>query len=150
MRRLMRRWMTLTMFLAIFFVHLTRWTNAGSTSLYVANEGNGTVRQFSASGTDLGNFTSGLNQPSYMSSGPAGNLCIPEFRRQFRPRVFFERNPLMTISTPSRREMRLVAANGTILVSDYLRWENLPILIQRSKPRAFFQPGVGSSRLHGV
>jgi hypothetical protein len=112
------RTLGLAMTLAMVSIHPPSWADAGEIDLYVANPGNGTVRQFSESGTDLGNFASGLNAPNYLSVDRSGDLFVTteysilEYSSQG--------NLLMTISTPFEAGDALVTAAGTVLVADYV------------------------------
>jgi hypothetical protein len=117
MRRRTRRWMTVTVFLGIFSVHLTRWTNAGPITLYVSNELVSTVSQFSGSGNSLGNFASGLNLPVQLTVNSAGDLFVADDGgvHEYSP----QGNLVLAISTPFRAVGVQVTATGTILVSDY-------------------------------
>src|SRR5438128_2247220 len=110
------RILSLAMMLALFSIHLPRGANAGLTSLYVANEGNGTVRQFSESGTDLGNFKSGLSSPAYISTDRTGDLFVSNFGGNSIQEYSPQGTLLMTISTPYQPGDALVTATGTILV----------------------------------
>ncbi len=113
------RTLCLTLILAALQILLPAWSHAGTTSLYVANEGNGTVRQFSESGTDLGNFVSGLNAPAYVTKDQAGDLYVSNFGgdsvQEYSPRGTL----LLTITTPFQPGDALVTASGTILLADY-------------------------------
>jgi hypothetical protein len=103
--------------LAMFSIHLPNWAEAGDISLYVANEDNGTIRHFSQTGTDLGNFATGLNSPAYVSVDRSGDLFVSYSNsvQEYSP----QGNILMTISTSFRPGDALVTASGTILVADY-------------------------------
>jgi hypothetical protein len=98
----------------IFF---SSYTHSGEISLYVANEGNGTIRQFSDSGTDLGNFTSGLNAPITVLVDRSGDLFVSNVGdiQEYSPHG----NLLLTISTSYSPGQVQVAANGNLLVNNY-------------------------------
>lgn len=113
------RTLCLRMLLTAVLMHISGWGYAGSTSLYVANEDNGTVRQFSQSGTDLGNFATGLNAPAYITSNSAGDLFVSNFGGNSVQEYSPQGTLLMTIATPFQPGDALVTASGTLLVADY-------------------------------
>ena len=115
------RTLSLAICVALLCIHLPESANAGSISLYVANEGNGTVRQFSESGTDLGNFTSGLNHPAYVSTNFAGDLFVSSAGVNYSVQEYSPQGTLlMTISTPFEPGDAIVTSSGNILVADYV------------------------------
>ncbi len=105
--------------LAMLFSQLLGTADAGSVSLYVANEGNGTVRQFSQSGTDLGNFVSGLTAPTTLTVNQSGDLFVSNYGgssvREYSPQGTL----LLTISTSFQPGQVQIAANGDLLVNNY-------------------------------
>jgi hypothetical protein len=109
----------LAMTLAMCSLHLQGSAHADGISLYVANEGNGTVRQFSESGTDLGNFVSGLIAPANVSVDRSGNVFVSDFGGQSIQEYSPQGNLLLTISTSFSPGQVQVAANGNLLVNNY-------------------------------
>jgi hypothetical protein len=71
--------------------------------ILVADQGTGVVRHYSAIGTDLGAFASGLASPSWITADRKGNVYVSEYGgnriRKFSPSGV----NLLTITTPSLR-----------------------------------------------
>jgi len=103
----------------VFVTQLPRFATAGSASLYVANESNGTIQQFSESGAYLGVFQSGLSAPAFISTNPSGDLFVSNAGSDTVQEYSPQGSVLMTISTPFAPGQALVTASGTILVANY-------------------------------
>jgi sugar lactone lactonase YvrE len=115
------RMLGLAMTLAMVSIHPPSWADAGEIDLYVANQDNGTIRQFSQTGTDLGNFQSGLSSPTWISVDRSGDLFVSNYTGNIGSVQEYstQGNLLMTISTPFQPGDALVTSSGTILVGDY-------------------------------
>ncbi len=137
------RFLGLTVFVALCSIHPGRWTSAGSISLYVANEGNGTVRQFSDSGADLGNFATGLNSPAYVTADPAGNVYVSNNGGYSVNEYSPQGNLMMTISTPFHPGDAVVTASGNILVADYFGGKVYQYSPTGQSLGLFSNPGLG-------
>jgi sugar lactone lactonase YvrE len=137
------RTLGLAMTLAMVSIHPPSWAVAGEINLYVANEDNGTVRQFSESGTDLGNFAMGLNAPAWISVDRSGDLFVSNFTGNSVQEYSPQGNFLMTISTPFQPGDALVTASGTILVADYFGGKIYQYSSTGQSLGLFCNPGLG-------
>jgi hypothetical protein len=104
---------------AVFSIGLAKETIAGFTSLYVANESNGTVRQFSTSGTDMGNAVTGLSGPGNLTFVPSGNLFVSDFLGDKIQEYSHQGKLLMTIPTSFAPADVSVTSGGSLLVDNY-------------------------------
>jgi hypothetical protein len=94
--------------------------HAGSSNLYVVNPPTGTVREFSQSGTDLGNFVTGLTGPCWFSRDVAGNLYVSSNVADQVVEYSLQGTVKLTISTTFTPADVQVTASGKILVADFL------------------------------
>ena len=113
------RTLSLTLILAALLILLPAWAYAGATSLYVANEDNGTLRQFSEAGQDLGNFATGLNLPAWVTTDRAGDLYVSNFGGDSVQEYSPQGTLLLTIATPFQPGGVQITASGNILVGNY-------------------------------
>ena len=105
-------------------------------------------RQFSESGTDLGNFASGLNQSAYVSANSAGDLFVSNSEVTSVQEYSPQGTLLMTISTPfsawgcSRHLLREHPGCRLRLAGRFIN------LVHRPVPGALLQSGFGAGRFH--
>ena len=130
----------LTMILASLLIQFPGWADAGPVSLYVANEGDGTVRQFSQSGLDLGVFESGLNAAHNLSVDPAGDLYVSYDNGVNK--YSQSGSLLLTISTSFIPGQVQVAANGNLLVNNYYGGDVLQYSQTGQYLSVFCNPGL--------
>jgi sugar lactone lactonase YvrE len=86
--------------------------------ILVAGQG-GTVYHFSATGTDLGAFATGLGSPSWMTTDASGNIYVSEYTGARVDKFSPSGGSLLTITTPFAPGDVRVSSDGTIYVGDY-------------------------------
>lgn len=108
----------------VFAVAIGILCHAGSAqaalqSLFVANQSDGTIHQFSTSGTDLGVFKSGLSLPSYITLDSANNFYIPNYTGNSVEEFSPQGSLIRTFATSFQPGDTRVAADGTVLINSY-------------------------------
>jgi hypothetical protein len=83
--------------------------------ILVADQGTGTIRHYSAIGTDLGAFASGLASPSWIAADTSGNVYVSEYGgnrvRKFSP----SGATLLAITTAYTPGGVAIGGDGTII-----------------------------------
>jgi DNA-binding beta-propeller fold protein YncE len=108
----------LAVIFAAVLMQLPGGVHAGPSNLYVVNPPTGTVRQFSQSGTDLGNFATGLSGPCWFSRDGAGNLYVSSNVVDRVIEYSLQGTVKLTISTTFTPADVQITASGNILVAD--------------------------------
>ena len=107
--------------LAVLFLHFGSLAQA-ELRVFVAEQGGG-VRQYSASGDDLGVFAGGLSFLGAIAADPAGNIYVSEDLTLSGPGRISKFSPsgqlLLTLATPFAIAGVRVGNDGTIYVANY-------------------------------
>jgi trimeric autotransporter adhesin len=87
--------------------------------ILVADQGTGTIRHYSAIGTDLGAFASGLASPSWIAADTSGNVYVSEYGGNRVRKLSPSGVTLLAITTAYTPGGVAIGSDGTIYVAHY-------------------------------
>jgi hypothetical protein len=109
----------LAVILAAVWIQFPGRVHAGAIDLYVLNPPTGTIRQFSQSGTDLGNFATVGAGPCWFSRDVAGNLYVSSNVTDQVVEYSLQGTVKLTFSTTFTPADVHITSSGNILVADF-------------------------------